>query len=443
MVPLFFPVRICFLALAAVYVSLHAAQPSWQSIGLSDRRINGILADDTSFVLAGTATGMSVYWNRAWYDIQTSLPVTAIARLSSDRIAVAMGNGSRADAVYLGRRVLKGPPFYQFAFQHYVLRPTALAVQNTTAIPRLYVGGGNSLAVGQLAEDTLLPLQPLRIPPYSFGVEMPHCATLFMVERQQGMLSNTALLAGGYDNGILKGPGNLLGMVGVLGDSLRSIRRLNVSAIAQGSFFEVGPTELVVGTIDSGIIRVDSLGRNWTVVPTPGSQPVVGLITVPTMLWSDQIVAAFPDGIYTNSGRSDPWTELGDIPQQPTCLAVWGRPSGQLNTTLIAGTEKGVFRYTDRTAGTESPLRTLSPSPAIRICNGVLAVSLPEQTALPAHLAVTSLNGRRMVNLLLFSTVSTAVLHEIGTVIVTVSDRNQAVLKSFLLPVQGQRIKKR
>ena len=204
------------------------AQPSWQLLGLSDRSINCVLADDTTMILAGTDSGMSVYWNKRWYDFSLILPVTSIVRFSNEVIFVGAGNGSRSDAVYIGNKIIFGPPFYALRFQQYFIEPTAMAINNTRAIPRLYVGGRNDVSIGMVGTDTLYPFQPLKIPAYAFGVEKPRCADLIL-------FGDTTLYAGGYDQStMMGGPGNLLILIK---DSLQVARRLDVTALAQGSLW--------------------------------------------------------------------------------------------------------------------------------------------------------------------------------------------------------------
>ena len=312
------------------------AQASWQLLGLDDRGINCLLADDTAAILAGTDSGMSVYWNKRWYDFSLTLPVTSIVRFSNNVIFAGAGNGSRSDAVYIGNKIILGPPFYALRLQQYFVEPTAMTVNNTLAIPRLYAGGRNNVSVGMIGTDTLYPLTALKFPAYAFGITTPYCAGL--------ELYNGSLYAGGHDKSTLTGgPGNLLMLSG---DTLLIVRRLDVTALSQGTFMEVGPLELVVGTRDSGIIYYSPTAFiPWITVPSPNRETVNDLLTMPGMLFSDMLIAAVESGVYTSGNHAQVWTEIGDIPAPPSCLAVRGRATGTIEGTLMAGTSKGVYLY--------------------------------------------------------------------------------------------------
>ena len=84
-----FPPRsFLFGLLTFIFFSNLYGAPSWNLLGLADRTINCILADDSTMILAGTSKGMSVYWNNNWYDFSLNLPVVSIVRLTTDYIAI-------------------------------------------------------------------------------------------------------------------------------------------------------------------------------------------------------------------------------------------------------------------------------------------------------------------------------------------------------------------
>jgi len=363
-------------------------QPSWQLLGLSDRSINCILADDTTLLFAGTDSGLSVYCQNTWYDIDVNgLPVTCMARITDSVIAVGAGNGSRSDAVYIGTRIDK-EPYCELRFQQYFLEPTAMTINNTMAIPRLYVGGRNTVSIGIITVDTLYPFQPLKIPAYAFGVEKPRCADLVL-------FGDTTLYAGGYDQStIMGGPGNLLILIK---DSLEVARRLDVTALAQGSFVEVGPLELVIGTRDSGVFFYSSsLFIPWTVIPGPTKDPINDLVTMPGMMFSDMLVAAVASGVYTSGGHSSEWTAVGSIPATPNCLAVRGRATGSMEGVLMAGTSKGVYLYALPSAIRDRRLpETVAGNvrPVIGR-NGEVLLFLPVSLGRTAEVAVYTVSGK-------------------------------------------------
>jgi len=368
-----------------------SAQPSWQLLGLADRSINCLLADDTTMILAGTDKGMSVYWKKGWYDFPIALPVNSILRYSSSVIFVGAGSGTSSDAVYIGDNIIMGPPFYALRFQQSFLEPTALALNNVLSVPRLYVGGRNIVSVGTIGADTLNPLQLLKMPSFAFGVESPKCAALFM-------FSSATLYAGGYDRGVMAAPGSHLVLSA---DSLQTIRRLNVTSLAQGSF-GAGPVsqqQLVIGTRDTGVLLYEPVGQTWTAITSPNRLPVNNLIAVSSgMTIGSLIIAAFDSGVYTNNGRTQIWTEVGNIPAMPRCVAPRGTLTGSaLQGALLAGTAAGVYIYA-LPASVQKPAPALLPARPAKpvVCrNNEVCVMFPQGfTSSGAYLAVYTAAGR-------------------------------------------------
>jgi hypothetical protein len=382
-----------FGAVLLFSASLVSAQASWQSLGLEDRSINCILADDTTAILAGTDSGMSVYWNNRWYDFSLKLPVTSIVRFSSSIIFIGAGNGSKSDAVYIGYKIILGPPFYALRLQQYFIEPTAMVINNSLAIPRLYVGGRNVVSVGMIGNvsgsDTLYPLAPLKIPLYAFGLTTPYCAGL--------ELFNGTLYAGGHDKSTMMGrPGNLL-MLST--DTLLIVRRLDVTALAQGTFMEAGPLELVTGTRDSGVIYYSpSAFIPWITVPSPNKEAVNDLLTVPGMMFSDMLVAAVASGVYTSGGHSTTWTEVGDLQVSPNCCAVRGRASGSMEGVLMAGTTKGIYIYRNPSTGIAArfiPQADIDiKTKPVTCTDGKVRLSFPGLTGRLVGIAVYDESGR-------------------------------------------------
>ena len=334
---------IVLIAQIAVYAEPETAA-NWRLLGLEDRSVNCILATDTSMIFAGTSKGISLYFNSRWYDLNVEMPVTSIVRLSNERIFVGAGNGSKSDAVYIGKSIINGPPFFHLEFQHYFLEPTAMIINNTTAVTRVYVGGRNTVAVGMIGNDSLLELVPMKTPENPFGAKGPHCADLLLN-------GATNLYAGGYDDSV-PDRGSLMDAVS---DSFALLKSLDVTALAQG-VWEAGPPLLLAGTQDAGILIYDPSSQTSAMLPSPGNLPVNDILTVPTLLFYDVVVAACDNGVFSNDGRSATWTEVGAIPVSPTCLAVRGTPlMGVAGGMLLAGTAKGVYIYDDLPANVVSP----------------------------------------------------------------------------------------
>jgi hypothetical protein len=325
--------RFCSAVLLLTSVSLSSAAPAWHLLGLSGRQINCILADDTTMILAGTELGLSVYWNNSWFDFSLARSVLSIARLAKGMIAI----GAASDSVYFGKVMIYGPPFYVLKRQHSFAAPTAMVMRPPMAIDRICVGGPAGVSVYMLGNDTLIFERKIPAPPYAFGVEMPRCADLLW-------WSGSEFYAGGYDRSPDPGPGSLLSLVG---DSLRILKRWNVTALGKGNFSETGPQELAVATTDTGVLVLNPATSGVRSLGGPDAGAVNDLLLIPNMLRSYTIIAASGSGVFTNSGNGKTWTELGNIPAAPLCLASRGTPSGRLRGEIVAGTRKGVYLYTD------------------------------------------------------------------------------------------------
>jgi hypothetical protein len=329
-----------FLVCFSVYSKPEAAA-TWHLLGLEDRSINCILAMDTTMIFAGTSKGISLYWNSKWYDLNAEMPVTSIVRLGS-MLFVGAGNGSRSDAVYIGKPIINGPPFYYLEFQHYFLEPTAMAIDSSAAEPRLFVGGRNTIAVGMIGKiatdnDTLLELVPMKLPENPFGTASPHCADLLLFD-------TTILFAGGYDDSVADQGSLMAHSTMSESDSFQILKSLDVTALARG-VLQGGPPQLVIGTRDAGILIYNTSSKTSALLPGPGGLPVNDIITIPTLLFYDMFIAACDSGVFSNNGGSQTWTEVGAIPAPPVCLAQRCESTALQCGTFLAGTVKGVYIY--------------------------------------------------------------------------------------------------
>jgi hypothetical protein len=319
------------------------AAANWRLLGLEDRSVNCILVMDTNMIFAGTSTGISLYFNSKWYDLNVEMPVTSIVRLGS-MLFVGAGNGSRSDAVYIGKPIINGPPFYYLEFQHYFLEPTAMAIDSSAAEPRLFVGGRNTIAVGMIGKiatdnDTLLELVPMKLPENPFGTASPHCADLLLFD-------TTILFAGGYDDSVADQGSLMAHSTMSESDSFQILKSLDVTSLARG-VLEAGPPRLVVGTQDAGILVYSPSSQTSAMLKSPGGLPVNDIITIPTLLFYDMFIAACDSGVFSNNGGSQTWTEVGALPVPPTCLALRCASAVPQCGTFLAGTVKGVYIYDD------------------------------------------------------------------------------------------------
>ena len=357
------------LSVAGCFVT-HAA-PDWYSLGLNDRAVNCILADDTSAILAGTDSGVSVRWNKTWYHIKM-LPVKALARVSSTAVAAAAGNGTKsADGIYIGRNIINGPPFYSFTFSlsNYMTLPTALAmlpIYTTTHAPGpngvLYAANGNSVMSGLVTNDSLKKLDKIGIPAWAFGVESPFCSSLYPFSGR--------VYAGGYDKSPVPGQSFLLSGSGNLTiDTLYAMRAMKTTAIAQGRFSSIlgsSTSTMVIADVDSGVFFYDlSWGNPWRRINGPLGAPGSTNAFVRSLFVrqvsgsaSDNVLyAANKDGVfqYTAFELQAFWVKLGALPAQPNYITGVGARGD-----LLAATNSGIYRYGDQGTGVTRATKSLA-----------------------------------------------------------------------------------
>ena len=343
-----------FLAITAAGILAAQAAPDWYSLGISDRMVNCILADDTSTIIAGTDSGVSVLWNKTWYHVKM-LPVTSMVRVSSTAVAVAAGNGSKSDGVYIGKNIINGPPFYSFTLGDYFESPTALAsgpaVSEQASLSLelpvvLYVGNKNSVAWGLVIKDSLSTLTTIKMSSqYPFGVEQPFCASLHIFRNR--------LYAGGYDRiQNMAGQSNLLYY---WGDSLHVMRQMKTTAITEGRFnLLLGSSSLVmaIADLDSGVFLYDqSRGDPWYRMPGPTSNPIMSLYAGKLYnggLRDTMLYAANKDGVFIGmfAEQGPAWQKVGTLPSEPLYITGIGSNGG-----LLAATVKGVYRYGEYATG--------------------------------------------------------------------------------------------
>lgn len=326
-------------------ICLSYGQVKWFSVGLEKNTINAILLTSKKVLMAGTkdglyykasiSTGISNRWEKF---AEPNLPITAIIELNAEMVAVAAGGGSNSDGIYIGKYSATVDPSYKFTLLTWFESPHALAANGSKG-DTLFVGGGKGISMivqEMLVNPTVIPL---KVPEYAFGVERPYCASLLCFP---SALNNNSLFAGGYDKGILPGKGHLLQQ---MKDSMVIINNWNVSAMTQGVFAPVGPLELVVGTLDSGLYSMTS-GINpveWKHWKSPMGRPINDLDAVEGPMQGDQLLIAVDSGVFT--GRSGTWQEIGDIPAEPLCFT-----GGIQSRQGFAGTDNGVYQYGDPTS---------------------------------------------------------------------------------------------
>lgn len=334
--------------LLSLPISLLAA-PQWYSLGLDDRAVHCILADDISAIIAGTDSGISVYYNEKWYHIaMLPGPAMSIVRVSSGVVAVAAGNNPMSsaewsDGVYIGTIAAGTPPFYSFKVGAHFASPTALLASETLsasdpAVMHLYVANGNSVAAGAMVNDSLSKLNPIGMPDYAFGIEQPYCTALHIFSNR--------LYAGGYDKSPMAGSSYLEYMYA---DSMYPMRAMKTTAITEGRFSSIlgsGSLVMAVADADSGVFFYDlSMGNPWRRIAGPAGNSVRSLYVrqASGSINDNTLYAANKDGVFqcTSGGAPQPyWVKLGTLPAEPLYITCIGS-SGD----LLAATVKGVYRY--------------------------------------------------------------------------------------------------
>lgn len=327
-----------FLLAAAFSAGAAFCAPAWHSQGLDNHNVRSLLVIDDTRIIAGTDSGLYISWGRGWIKIDNStLPANALVKTDDGSILAACGNGSRSDGIYLGQDVLDGPPFYVFSLLDWAFMPTALGLRGQDT---LYAGGTPDRmyrSVRRSPNPDWSSFVEIETPAWCFGAEAPHCAAVHAFN------GRGTVYAGGYDSSPMPGPGHL---IYVQGDTARKLLQYNVSALTSGTFYEVGPSELVIGTIDTGLFRYNPATRVLTHIPSPNDEPVRHVITAASMLWSDFLYVAVPSGVYQGgSFGSTALSPVGVWPGPlPNCLAqiAFG--------DLYAGTTRGVYRYGEASA---------------------------------------------------------------------------------------------
>jgi hypothetical protein len=306
--------------------------PSWYSIGLDKCNINDLIVWDSTRMMAATDSGLYVFGIGRWYKIDSpTLPAMSLADLGNGTVMAACGNGTRSDGIYRGMDQLDGPPFYVFSLLDWAMFPTAVVAKGTDTI---YAGTPVKMyrSVRHAPGNDWRNLVELGTPDWLFGVEMPRCADIHVFD------DTGTVYAGGYDRSPMPGPGSI---VYVEGDTCKPLVKHDVSAITSGNYFEVGPAELVFGTIDTGLFKYNPGTRVFTHIPSPNNEAVKDVISVTGGFWSDFLYVAVESGVYQGGAFGGTnWTPVGTLVQiKANCLvnAGWN--------DLYAGTTRGVYRY--------------------------------------------------------------------------------------------------
>lgn len=320
--------------LFTVVFSSGIAQSQWKLIGLDSQAITALAVDDANNVIAGSKSSLSLCFQNKWYVISSvGLQVENILVTGPNRIVLALGKGSKSDGLYQGDSNLNGPPFYSVKLVDWMTKPTALAKTENSDV--VFVANGRSVAKCYLdtAGSGYFGLTAIKIPEYSFGVEMPFCGALHYGS------SMKRLFAGGYDKSPMPGPGNLLWGDS---DSLKKIRTMSISAMAEG-VIDLGEGKFFIGTIDSGIYyrsnNMSMLVQKYS--ESPNNETINDILVMPKKIHNGFLCVAVPSGVYVRTDDGDEWVDIGNIPVEPLCLAY--TKTEKADFILYAGTKKGVY----------------------------------------------------------------------------------------------------
>ncbi len=332
-----------FVAVLLMACPLVSAVPQWHLLGLESHSVNCITVDDMGNIIAGTHTGLFLYYNSIWYEIPQAkgLSVQDIMVTGPSRIVLAIGNGSDSDGMYEGNVTMWGPPFYTLRLIGNMNNPTALS--KTANSQLVYIGNDTGIRYSILdtAGSGYFGFTEIKIPPYSFGVEAPYCADLHVYS------GDKRLYAGGYDD-MSMNPGNS-NLLWMQNDSMTIlIPKLNISALTEDFTTDCVIVQMYIGTVDSGIYYSSPHMSHPPIKLTssPNDEKVNDLVTIPLPVAERKsLCAAVNGGVYFHHRLNNTWEELGNISSEPKCLYVKINSTGSRKYKLYAGTDKGVFFF--------------------------------------------------------------------------------------------------
>ncbi len=369
------------------------ALPQWQCLGLDTHIVNCITVDDQGNVIAGTNSGMQVYYNKTWYKVPVSIATKDLLVTGPTRVMAACGGEfDSAGGLYEANVTMSAPPFYSLRLVGVTHYPTALAKTNNSDV--VYTGTGGSVTRSYLdtAGGGYFSFTNIPIPPYSFGVEAPYCAALHV------SVNEKTLFAGGYDRSPMPGPGHLLRMSQ---DSLPTFAQLNVSAIAEG-ILDLKGMKLFVGTTDTGIFyrSIEMSAPLQKHSESPNNEKVNDIIVLPMAINAGHLVAAVAGGVYYQTPAS--WQELGDIPATPNCLTFGPGSTTFEDSRLYAGTDKGVYvldsmvvAITDQTQKKSHPVKNVQ----VIGSGGVVSIACMLQKPGKTYVDIIDCTGRAVATL--------------------------------------------
>ncbi len=368
----------------------------WLHVGLESDTILSLAVDNNNRLIAGTKNGgIKIYTGgTAWHDIPSvKIPVNKIVFTADSGFIAAIGSGTNSDGIY-SAKAISTAPFYSVSSEPFYGMMFPQSLCRTTEGDTIYMGGGNDIvraykdsSTGTYGHFSMVPAIP-----NPFGTLKPRCAALLHIPSRY-----IRLYAGGYDESTDSAKGNLL-WTRADSDSLTINTSINVTCMtAVITNFSTGP-EIFVGTLDSGIYYRIQQGAAYLMKysPSPNNGPVNDMIPIYTQEIDSTLCIAEQSGVFIES--ADIWLELGNIPEEPKCIAGYPHMGGIDRFYLFAGTNSGVYTYNVMSVGINSrPVNTNTDKVLIQRHSGK-NISLSFNVPKPGTVTIDIINsaGKRI-----------------------------------------------
>lgn len=328
-----------FFYLSFFFCSVFGAE--WSLVGIENDTILSLAVDNSNRLIAGTKSGgIKIFTGgTAWLDIMSvKIPVNKIVFTADSGFIAAIGAGTNSDGIYSAKAIPTAPyysvssmPFYGMMFPQSLCR--------TPIGDTIYMGGRNDIvrAYKDSSNGTYGHFSIVKAPLNPFGTIKPRCAALLCVQSPY-----MRFYAGGYDESSNPGNGHLLWTF-FDSDSLSVNSSINVTCMtAVPNNVSMGP-DIFVGTFDSGIYFRSQMGAAVLnkYSPSPNNGPVNDMMSIWFPEIDSTLCIAEKSGVFVRSANT--WVEIGNIPEEPKCIAGFPYIGGIDRFYLFAGTNNGVY----------------------------------------------------------------------------------------------------
>jgi len=387
--------NLAFFYLLFFFCSTFGAE--WSLVGLENDTILSLAVDNNNRLIAGTKNGgIKIYTGgTAWLDIPSlKIPVNKIVFTADSGFIAAIGAGTNSDGIYFAKAIPTAPyysvsemPFYGMMFPQSLCR--------TPEGDTIYMGGRNDIvrAYKDSSNGEYGHFSIVITPPDPFGTVKPRCTALLYVQSPY-----MRFYAGGYDESSDTVNGHLLWTLWD-SDSLSVNSSINVTCMAAvPTNLSMGP-DIFVGTLDDGIWFRSQMGAAILnkYYSYPGNGPVNDMIPILIPEIDSVLCVAEKTSVFVLYGISD-WIELGDIPQEPKCLAGYPYIGGINRFDLFAGTNKGVYMCDVMSVGIKNrPVNTTINKVSIqRLSRKNIALSFNVSRPCAVYIDIINSAGRRI-----------------------------------------------